>query len=345
MRIGTSVKSALARARSSKPSPGSRKSHRRAVIGLLTVAAVGVVTVVGLYSAGGASASSSKVPWASGAWLANDTPSTAAQFGTWRGDPVDVIDEFSNTNSWNDVVNPTWLYQKWQGSPYTMAFAVPMLPTGVSGVSLSACANGSYNSYWTQFGSVISSYGLGHSIIRLGWELNGNWYPWAATQPATYAACWRQIVTSARTTAPGLVWDWNVNRGVSAGLADPTQAYPGNAYVDQIGVDSYDWWPAAATSSAWNTQLNGTQGLNYWLSFAQAHGKKFAVPEWGSVATRISAGAGGDDPGYIQDMYNFFQANAGSLAYEANLQGTSTGGAYWPSTTLPNTAAAYKATF
>lgn len=303
------------------------------------------MSVLGIGSAGAASASTSSVPWPSGAWLANDSPSVAAQFGSWRGAPLNVVDEFSNTSSWQDVVSPNWLYQKWKGSPYTMAFAVPMLPTGVSGVSMSACANGDYNSYWKQFGSVISSYGLGHSIIRLGWEFNGDWYPWQATQPALFAQCWRQIVTSARTTAPGLVWNWNVNRGVSAGLADPTQAYPGNQYVDQIGVDSYDWWPAATTSSGWNTQLNGTQGLKYWLNFATAHGKQFAVPEWGSVATSISAGAVGDNPGYVQYMYNFFKANSGSLAFEANLQGISTKGAYWPSTSLPNTAAAYKANF
>lgn len=340
MSLGTAFKGAPAR--------GFRKHlfrGRKTVTALLATAAMGSMTVLGLGSAGAASASTSSLPWSSGAWLANDTPSTAAQFGTWRGQALDVVDEFSNTSTWQDVVNPYWLYQKWKGSPYTMAFAVPMLPTGVSGVSISACANGAYNSYWQQFGTKISSYGLGHSIIRLGWEFNGNWYPWQATQPTTWAQCWRQIVTSARTTAPGLVWDWNVNRGVSAGLADPTQAYPGDAYVDQIGVDSYDWWPAATTSSGWNTQLNGTQGLNYWLNFAKAHGKQFAVPEWGNVATSISTGAGGDDPSYVQDMYNFFQANTANLAYEANLQGTSTNGAYWPTTSLPNAAAAYKTTF
>ena len=66
-----------------------------------------------------------------------------------------------------------------------------------------------------------------------------------------------------------------------------------------IGVDSYDWWPAATTAAGWNQQLNQPQGLNYWLSFAEAHGKKLAVPEWGSVSTSISAGAGGDDPAYV----------------------------------------------
>ena len=51
-----------------------------------------------------------------------------------------------------------------------------------------------------------------------------------------------------------------------------------------IGIDSYDWWPSVA-SGGWHQQLNGKQGLNYWLAFAKAHGKKLSVPEWGTAGT------------------------------------------------------------
>ena len=332
----------------SRPGRAGISSRFQRLIAVVAAIAVAGLTVLSVAPASAASASTrSGLSWASGAWLQNDSPSVAAAFGAWRGRPLDVVDDWSNRATWSDIVDPTWLYQKWAGSPYTMSFGVAMLPTNVPGVSLAACAAGSYDSYWQQFGSVISSYGLGKSIIRLGWEFNGNWYPWTASNPATWVKCWQQIVTSARSTAPDLQWNWNVNRGVSAGLADPTQAYPGNAYVDMVGVDSYDWWPAATTAAGWNQQLNQPQGLNYWLSFAEAHGKKLAVPEWGSVSTNISSGAGGDDPAYISDMKSFFAANAANLAYEANLQGvpSSTGGSYWPTTAMPNTAAAYQAGF
>jgi hypothetical protein len=328
-----------------------RARGRRSITAIAVVAAAGIIALsIGITAnasaATRAGTRSSGLPWPSGAWLANDSPSVAASFGAWRGHPLDVVDEWSGRATWNDIVNPHWLYSQWQGSPYTMAFGVAMLPTGDSSASIANCAAGSYNSYWKQFGSNISAYGLGHSIIRLGWEFNGDWYPWAATQPATWVKCWQQIVTSARSTAPGLQWNWNVSRGASKGLADPTQAYPGNAYVDMIGVDSYDWWPGATTSAGWDKQLNGTQGLNYWLSFAKAHGKPFSVPEWGNASTSVSSSAGGDDPAYVQDMAGFFQANAANLAFEANLQGTdNTGGVYWPTTTLPNAAAAYRSAF
>jgi hypothetical protein len=343
---------------SSRPPP-VRSRTRLAAGARVTVAAVGVmalsVAVAGAASANtltrGAGASHSHaatetrsgLPWASGATLSGAGPAAAAAFGAWRGRPLDVVDGWSGRSTWSDIVDPTGLYQLWSGSPYTMALGVAMLPEDVSGVSLQACADGSYNAYWREFGSVISSYGLGHSIIRLGWEFNGNWYVWQATQPTVWAQCWRQIVTSARATAPMLQWDWNVNRGVNSGLADPTQAYPGNAYVNMIGVDSYDWWLPATTAAGWQSQLNGTQGLNYWLAFAEAHGKRLSVPEWGNVSSGTSAG--GDDPLYVQDMRAFFAANAAHIAFESNFQGASTGGSYGAGTTVPNAAAAYRAGF
>jgi Glycosyl hydrolase family 26 len=324
----------------SRMQSGRARAMRAAAVATAGMATVGLV-LTGVF-AWGASAST-QPSWTSGVYLPNTTQAGVAAFGTWRGAPVKVATVWPNRSSWSDITNPAWLYQRWQGAPETMAFGEAMLPENVPGVSLQACANGAYNSYWTQFGTNISAYGLGKSIIRLGWEFNGNWYVWQASNPTVWAACWRQIVTSARTTAPNLQWDWNVNRGVSSALADPTLAYPGDAYVNSVGVDSYDMWPPATTSANWNVQLNGPQGLNYWLAFAKAHGKKFAVPEWGNITNGGSAG--GDDPAYVNDMLGFFQANAASLAWESNFQGTNTGGAYGTGTVVPLSSAAYNAGF
>jgi hypothetical protein len=255
------------------------------------------------------------------------------------------VDAWSARATWEDIEDPTWLYQRWKGEPYTLAFGVAMLPEDVPGVSLKACADGAYDARWKKFGSVISSYGLGDSLIRLGWEFNGNWYVWKATNPTVWAKCWQRIVTSARSTAPGLQWDWNVDRGISTGLANPALAYPGSPYVSMIGVDSYDCWPAATTAAGWQSQLNGTQGLNYWLAFAQAHGKLLSVPEWGNLSS--GASAGGDDAAYVRDMRAFFARNAAKIAFEANFQGgpSSAGESYGPGTTVPKASAAYKTGF
>jgi Glycosyl hydrolase family 26 len=324
--------------------PGSPRPVRHLrwlALGMAVVAgaAIAIVAVTGQ------PAHRSGLPWASGVYPVDGTPAGAAAFAAWRGRQLDVVDAWSARATWTQIDDPTWLYQRWKGEPYTMAFGVPMLPEDVPGVSLQACADGAYDAYWHEFGTVISSYGLGHSIIRLGWEFNGNWYVWQATDPTTWARCWQQIVTSVRSTAPDLQWDWDVNRGISAGLADPALAYPGNAYVSMIGIDSYDEWPSATTATGWETQLNGPQGLNYWLRFAKAHGKLLSVPEWGSVATGTQSG--GDDAQYVNDMRAFFALNASAIAFECNFQGpsSSTGGTYGAGTSIPKASAAYKADF
>lgn len=291
----------------------------------------------------------SGLSWPSGVCLPNGAPPAVEAFGAWRGAPPDVAVTWSARATWNDIINPGWLYQRWRGAAVLMAFGVALLPEAVPGVSLQAGARGEYNAFWRQFGASITAAGLGTSVVRLGWEFNGDWYAWRASDPAAFAGYWRQAVTSARVTAPGLRWCWNVNRGVSAGLASPALAWPGDAYVDTIGVDSYDMWPPATTAAGWQAQLNGPQGLNWWLAFARARGKLLAVPEWGTMTA--GGNPGGDNPAYVNGMLSFFRANAASIAWESNFQGPSTGGNYgdgvttWggASTPVPVAAAAYKA--
>jgi hypothetical protein len=307
-----------------------------------------ITTVVVLATLTGCAAGEenrSGLPWASGVYPWNGTPAGVSRFAAWRGRAVDVVDAWSARATWADIVDPGWLYRRWRGKPYTMAFGVAMLPEHVAGVSIQACARGLYDSYWREFGRVISSYGLGHSIIRLGWEFNGDWYVWKASDPSSWAGCWRQIVNSARSTAPSLRWDWNVIRGPSSGSPEPVRAYPGDAYVSMIGVDSFDSWPGANTDAGWWTQLYGTQGLNYWFNFAKEHGKQLSVPEWGNV--RSGSAAGGDDPEYVRHMYDFFNSNADEISFECNFQGasSSTGGGYGAVTLVPRAAKAYKTTF
>jgi len=343
--------SALRRATSGKRRGLCAAAAAAAITGLTVTLAGTALASPQAAGAGQATAGNrSGLPWQSGVYLPNATPASIDGFGGWRGTPVDVSSVWGNRSTWNDIVNPSWLYQRWQNAPETVAFGVAMLPEGVPGVSLQACASGAYNAYWRQFGTNIASYGLGKSVIRLGWEFNGNWYAWQATDPAAFAGCWRQAVTAARATAPSLQWDWNVNRGASPGLADPTRAWPGNAYVTTVGVDSYDMWPAATSHANWQKQLNGPQGLNYWLTFAKNHGKLLAVPEWGNMTT--GGNPGGDDPAYVNDMLAFFKANNASIAYESTFQGPSTGGNYGNGTTyggtatrVPHAAATYKADF
>jgi beta-mannanase len=86
----------------------------------------------------------------------------------------------------------------------------------------------------------------GHPMfIRLNWEFNGNWYPWAVgvngNTAADYVAAWRHVVDLFRANgATNVSWVWCANAWASGyGLSTLAQAYPGDAYVDWTALDGY----------------------------------------------------------------------------------------------------------
>lgn len=90
--------------------------------------------------------------------------------------------------------------------------------------------------------------------VRLAHEANGNWYPWAPASgestPTEYVDMWRYVYSHVER-APGvrsrLAWIWAVN-GVDIGPYTMEELYPGDAFVDWIGLDNYNW----GTSQPWS---------------------------------------------------------------------------------------------
>lgn len=260
----------------------------------------------------------SGLPWASGVFIPGDSTAAVSSFGAWRGARADVVVTWPARQSWDDITSPTWLYDRWKSSPQTLVLGVPPIPEN-AGASMSACAKGAYDAQWRRFGANIHKAGIASkTIVRLGWEMNGNWYAWSARTPSQFAACWRRVHTAAESAAPALRWDWNVNRGPSPLGIDARRAYPGDRYVDIVGIDSYDGYPAVRSAAAWNNHLYGAYGLKFWANFARAHGKRISVPEWGVYPGTAWAGNnGGDNAYYVKQMFGFFRAHAKELAYES----------------------------
>ena len=321
--------------------------------GLAVIAALVAGSAFGSSSAAAAANDGYKVPsrsggaWASGAFVLGwDTP-RYAEFANYRQRPLDVVSTFPSRATWDDFIEPGPAYSTFTGQPYTMVYGIPPIPEEED-ASLDQCAAGDYNDKWTTFGHTMTDAGLGSSIIRLGWEMNGRWFRWGADADAVaYAECFRQVVTTVRAVAPNLKFDWNVNRGASNGISDTEElqnvAYPGDAYVDIIGVDTYDSWVD------WNWALNDPeQGMNAWLAFAREHGKKLSFPEWGLYTTTFENGdpapGHGDQPDYIQHMYDFFRVNAADIAYEAYFSNDNNDGrnSLWNPVQMPLASAKYK---
>ncbi len=272
-------------------------------------------------------------------WGAPKGPAQVDSFAKWIGRRDVWAEDFEPSDQWGNVTSPTsWFFapwQKWLGenSGRRLILTVPMLvgPWNLSGpttgpeagkaVSLKLGAQGVYNHYYLLLAQNLVAYGLSSSYIRLGHEMNGGWYTWRASADAhDWPIYWRQIVSTMRSVRGAhFQFVWNPASGYLQLPAE--QVYPGDKYVDVIGLDLYDQcWaqdtypipprdPAADVDRrrelAWNTVLlNGDHGLAFWYHFANVHHKPFAIPEWG-VCNRTDGHGGGDDALFVRNMHTF----------------------------------------
>lgn len=75
----------------------------------------------------------------------------------------------------------------------------------------------------------------GHIFLRWCSEMNGPWTPWSR-DPALYIRKWRAIHDLMERVAPNVVMVWCPNATPAPQIA---KYYPGDAYVDWVGVNSY----------------------------------------------------------------------------------------------------------
>jgi len=264
--------------------------------------------------------------------FAGTDPSAVGSFGQWLGRDVDYASDFSSRTSWDEIANPTSMLQAWQGSGYRLVLGTAMLPTEDASATMAKGATGAYDGYFKTLAQNLVTYGQGDAIIRLGWEFNLGPSRWHPDTKAHFISYWQHIVKAMRSV-PGtenLQFDWNPNIGGET--YDARNYYPGNAYVDYIGVDIYDIsWAAGAypypadcdaacvqktREAAWDDKLNGTFGLNFYATFARSEGKPLSMPEWG-LWERPDGHGGGDNPYFIQQMYKFIDDPDNNVGYQS----------------------------
>jgi len=215
-------------------------------------------------------------------------------------------------------------------------------------------AAGAFNSHATALAANLVANGLGSSVIRMGLECNGNWNidSIGGTAPGggtvqmrnLWAQTFAQEVTAMRAVAgANFLFCWCPN-AVVAGVPF-ADYYPGDAYVDIIGIDAYDAFANGtqpAPSAATTTSLFGqAYGLTDITNFAHSHSKPLALGEWGTQLGGTSGGLG-DDPYYIQGIAAWVAAN--NVAFHCYFD-SATDGIIPLSSSYPLTLNAYSAAF
>lgn len=193
----------------------------------------------------------------------------------------------------------TWNFP---GSQNTQA----SIAAGVDDAYITQCATDAHNWGWPIF-------------VRPNWEMNGWWYPWGpfdASQtprpgcaPSDYVNAWRHYRSIFASIAPNVSFVWCPHLWIQFWQTGtppylPTDLYPGDAYVDWIGMDAY------GGASDWTYMQTGQgYGMNYWSSFAGSHGKPLMVCEWA-----LSDGATGDSVTWMNNLTGWFLSNTVTAA-------------------------------
>jgi hypothetical protein len=268
-----------------------------------------------------------------GVYAGTASPDVVEALGQSIGEQPAYAMDFLDGTSWQSIEDPSWFLSQWNGSGYKMIWGVPILPdsfspdsnvsdTNGSASGLAQGANGNFDQYFVNLAEALVAGGQGDSIIRLGWEFNGGWFPWAANGSASnFVQYWQNIVTSMRSvTGQNFTFEWNPTLG-DLGVGDLANYYPGDDFVDFVGADVYDqnWASYPGVAAEFATIESETYGLNWLVSFAVEHGKQITLPEWGLGSGKGDAGApltvageevaGGDDPTFINDMATWIKAN------------------------------------
>lgn len=268
-------------------------------------------------------------------------------YQTWLGSQVTyALDYMNNTPSTWAQFTGVYLYGATLGYNYLSQWNLP--PGMILCLGLSACSGGSIgsggttwqaestgtnDSYWTTLGNNLVGWGFGNALLRIGREFNYAGYTWSPSTTgdteSQYIAGYQHVVSLLRNISPYFSFMWNpalspgTMSGQSGGALETQNWYPGDGYVDSIGLDVYDWGDystltgmpytrtTAQQTTNWNFLETAQDGLNSWLAFAATHGKPLAFPEWGNELWLSGSNyyGGGDDAYYCAQMYNWMYSH------------------------------------
>ncbi|MEZ0093994.1 glycoside hydrolase family 26 protein [Streptacidiphilus sp. EB129] len=146
---------------------------------------------------------------------------------------------------------PVLTWEPWQ-SVAPGAKGTPSFDVNQPKYQLSKIAGGSFDTYITGFAKAVAA-AKSPVVLRFAHEMNGTWYPWSeqvnGNRAGDYVKAWRHVHDLfAKAGATNVIWLWSPNIIRNLPHVKLTPLYPGDAYVDWIGVVGYgDETTAAST--------------------------------------------------------------------------------------------------
>jgi hypothetical protein len=179
----------------------------------------------------------------------------------------------------------------------------------VVGEKLRETAAGKWDNDYRVIAKHLKDAGYGDAVIRLGHEFDTDWPSYSArNNNDAYIAAFRHVHDVFERESSGFTFDWTSTRAHFRKYGPP--AYPGDSYVDIVGLDIY-YRTDVFEDRIWDNQYLPV--LQAHRDFAKAHGKPVSYPEWGRAM--------GADSVFIDRMHGWFSdlpaTGPGRLLYQA----------------------------
>jgi mannan endo-1,4-beta-mannosidase len=188
-----------------------------------------------------------------GSWLQN--LQTVVQFESSVQKTMSIVMWYQEwDNSVLAVFHPAWMnnvrqhgaipmisWEPWAGNPN----AVNVNSDNCSQTyDLQNIISGKFDPYIRQWAQSAKAWGYPF-FLRFAPEMNGNWYPWSEqcpeNKPGQYVQAWQHVHDIFnKVGADNVTWVWSPNV-IYPGSTLLSELYPGNQYVDWVGIDGYNW--------------------------------------------------------------------------------------------------------
>lgn len=162
--------------------------------------------------------------------------------------------------------------------------------------ALATISAGRHDDYIATWARGLASYGA-RVYLRFAPEMNGDWSPWCAgvngNTAADYITAWRYLHDRfAAAGATNVRWVWCPN--VSS-ITPMAQLYPGDAYVDWVALDGFNWGPGMDWGTTWRSFAEVFEAS--YLELTTITSKPMLIGETGS------AEQGGDKAAWITEAF------------------------------------------
>jgi hypothetical protein len=228
-------------------------------------------------------------------------PAGVMWFDSWASGLAFPVDEAKAL--WRQGIMPNYTWEPWNT-------ALGLTDPGQ--IHLRDIIDGTWDGYIRARAAEFAAVRL-PILVRWGHEFNGNWYPWGIANndndPSLYVRAYQHVHDLAVAAgARNVQWVWAYNNGSSPDEAynDPAAAYPGDEYVDWVGIDGYNW----GFGPSWDPAGDHWAGFDATFAAAYAKARVVAPHRPVMLGEFASSEDGGDKAQWFRDMDSTLSSGA-----------------------------------